>query len=954
MIFTRLLAFTLALPLLAGAQPMDRIVFNDQDLFLSGANIAWVNFARDVGPGTTNFNRFEGMFSELNQSGGNAMRFWVHITGVNSPVWNGSEVTGPGSGTINDLRVILDRAWDEGIGLILCLWSFDMLRISNGTGITDRAHDLLTDAALTQTYIDNALTPMVQALAGHPALIAWEIFNEPEGMSVEHGWNFNRHVRMADIQRFINQLTGAIHRADPNALVTNGSWAFIASSDVTPSGKTTRRAADLHPDELHHIRQSLSAKYAHPFTEAETRQFYDALHSRVNFNYYRDDRLIAAGGDPEGTLDFYGVHYYEWAGTALSPFHHDFDTWGLTKPLVIGEFYLGGSGGDGDPDNTYGIPYPELYPTLIETGYAGALAWQWYNYPNSAEGVISWPRILESTEIMQDRYPEAVIVDRGLQIVQFEAEPPGVEIGASSELRWFVSSATAVTLNGEPVDPVGTRTVMPTETTTYQLVAIDAAAQDTLTEELTVVVLAPNEVNRARMGEAIASSIERCCGDPLTPDLAFDGNPNTRWSSAWEESESDSDPDDEWLIVDLQSAYDIERMVLHWEAAYGSAYTLDASLDGYSWVTLYEEQAGDGGLDEVLLDTPFSARYVRMQGRARGTQYGYSLWEFEVYGLLSALQPPVVTLTEPFDGALVLVGEAITLEAEATDSDGEVVQVAYFVNDELLDTVTQSPFTVTWSQQPAGTYTISAQATDNDGLVVNAQPLTLFIVESGEYTRLEAESATSEGEATTRINNAASGRRFVDVNTGGRLTFEAEAAERGQHLLVVRYLLLGTAPTAHYTLSVNGGAAERIFFGGQASRWQRRGVLVDLQAGTNTLVLEQSSGHLGIDFIELGQEVRNVANESGLEIPDVFRLSQNYPNPFNPVTRITYDLPTPEHLQLDVFDMTGRHVATLVEGRQTEGTHTVLFDARNLASGVYLYRIQAGAFSGSRRMLLLK
>ena len=222
---------------------------------------------------------------------------------------------------------------------------------------------------------------------------------------------------------------GAIHRADPGALVTNGSWAFIASSDAG-LGKTAPQATDLRPDELQHIRQSLSAKYGHSFTEAETRQFYDAFHSQANFNYYTDERLIAAGGDPDGTLDFYSVHYYEWAGTSLSPFHHDYEVWQLTKPLVIGEFYLGGSsdsGGDGDPDNTYGIPYLDLYPTLYDRGYAGAHAWQWYNYPHSAEGVISWPRILESTELMLDLHPEAIAIDRGLQIVQFEAEPPGIE-----------------------------------------------------------------------------------------------------------------------------------------------------------------------------------------------------------------------------------------------------------------------------------------------------------------------------------------------------------------------------------------------------------------------------------------------------------------------------------------------------------------------------------------------
>ncbi|MBR7831973.1 discoidin domain-containing protein [Actinospica durhamensis] len=121
-------------------------------------------------------------------------------------------------------------------------------------------------------------------------------------------------------------------------------------------------------------------------------------------------------------------------------------------------------------------------------------------------------------------------------------------------------------------------------------------------------------------------------GDPTTASSlesaafpasnATDGNTGTRWSSAF------SDP--QWLEVDLGATHTISQVVLDWEAAYATAFQIQTSNDGSTWTTIYSTTAGTGG--NQTLSVSGSGRYVRMYGTARATQYGYSLWEFQVYG----------------------------------------------------------------------------------------------------------------------------------------------------------------------------------------------------------------------------------------------------------------------------------------------------------------------------------
>lgn len=103
---------------------------------------------------------------------------------------------------------------------------------------------------------------------------------------------------------------------------------------------------------------------------------------------------------------------------------------------------------------------------------------------------------------------------------------------------------------------------------------------------------------------------------------ATDGDTGTRWSSAF------SDP--QWLQVDLGASHSVTRVVLNWQNAYGKAYQIQTSDDGTTWTTIYSTATGPGGLEDLAVSG--TGRFVRVNGTQRATVYGYSLWEFQVFG----------------------------------------------------------------------------------------------------------------------------------------------------------------------------------------------------------------------------------------------------------------------------------------------------------------------------------
>jgi hypothetical protein len=869
------------MPVLLLAQP-DRVNHNGRRLFVSGGNIAWINFGGDVGPGTTDLAGFGAMFREVRDNGGNSMRFWLHPTG-NNLAWNGNVVSGLGSGFITDLTAILDSARTYDVSVMICLWSFDMLRQSNGTTSTTRNQLVLTDSVSLQRYIDNALIPMVTALKDHPAILAWEVFNEPEGMSNEFGWDGINKVPMSAIQRVVNRVAGAIHRVDAKLRVTNGAWSFKSTQDAVKQ----EQAKDM--------------------------------------NYYRNDRLIAAGGDPDGKLDFYTVHYYDWAGTNLSPFHHHYDRWQLDKPLVVAEFYIKGA--------VYSVSADSLYKVLRRNGYAGAMAWQWVDLvQNRDNNTATWPNALKNMRFMRDNYLSDVsLTYNGMRLEKFTTSRREVEAGQNFQLDWTVRGAVSVLLNGAPVPPVQSRTVSLQETTVLNLVAISATGQrDSIFYEIKV--LGANDVNRAL--QAVSTAYTGIAS------AAFDGNTETEWTG---------DGNGGFLAVELKESYAISSIKVVSGNQVAPVYQIEGSFDGVNWKKLAEQTNGVGGEDVFAFETPVQANRVRLVFPAGPVP---SVAEMRVFGTLAAIQPPAPRLTAPVTDITVDNGITVSLTAAVTRGTEAIRRVIFYAGSDSLGQDTTIPYAFSWKTSKPGTFAVSAVAV-TDGHRIQTTARTVVVNPSVQVRRFEAEASVRTGTLAMVTEATASGGSYIRMENDGTLTWNAiPIATAGEYVLRIGYRLPFDAKTQY--ININGNRVAEVVFDGAVNAWLTKDVPVPLISGQNVIQIEKFWGYMHVDFIEIrgdGQEV--VANERGL-MANGFELGSNYPNPFNPSTVIPFSLEQASAVKLDVLDINGRVVMEVANGRYAAGSYALPVSFSGLSSGVYMYRLTVGNQVRIRKLTLLR
>ena len=212
------------------------------------------------------------------------------------------------------------------------------------------------------------------------------------------------------------------------------------------------------------------------------------------------------------------------------------------------------------------------------------------------------------------------------------------------------------------------------------------------------------------------------------------------------------------------------------------------------------------------------------------------------------------------------------------------------------------------------------------------------------------------------VEDVPSGFQSVEVpaDGSGEISFDLSDIADGDYLARIFY----KAPSGDATgsVSIGGTMADEISFTGSESTTSTSSGLFTVVDGevsngtqaASTMTLA-ASGHVQIDYLQLAKRAVSIGDSESLERPNGFVLEQNYPNPFNPTTNINFSLGKSADVQLTVYNVLGQKVATLINNNfMNAGAHTVQFDARNLASGVYFYRLEAGNFTANKQMMLIK
>ena len=362
--------------------------------------------------------------------------------------------------------------------------------------------------------------------------------------------------------------------------------------------------------------------------------------------------------------------------------------------------------------------------------------------------------------------------------------------------------------------------------------------------------------------------------------------------------------------------------ILRWTSSEGSMVTLNGA---------------PVSVNDTLVVAPDSSQYfvVTAQGEVQDSDSVFV--EVLPSGVIKSFVAIPPQIAEGSGGSSTLFWE--------TTRDSEVTLDGASVGE--MDSSVVTPDSTT-------SYTLAAKGAVTDSSVIQVQ-----VVPESELNRayLSATDASSsaedapsnlavDGNISTSWVAGAGGQQWLTVNLNQRMYLNRIVLKWGERY-ATSYQIQAWNPGIRRTIhsATNGDGGEDEITG------------LDRLAKSVRVLCTESSDGTGYEIQEFeiyATLTPTSVADDGISVPTEFSLSQNYPNPFNPATTIRYALPEKVEVKLEVFNVAGKLVKTLVNEQQAPGFYEISFQSKSLATGLYFYRIQAGDFVAKKRMLLIK
>jgi hypothetical protein len=476
-----------------------------------------------------------------------------------------------------------------------------------------------------------------------------------------------------------------------------------------------------------------------------------------------------------------------------------------------------------------------------------------------------------------------------------------------------------------------------------------------------------------------------------TPEKTIDGlgynggDPDSRWASQ---------PMPQWIRFDLGSVKNIAQTKLqfyNWNGGRTYVYSIDVSSDNTNWTTVVSQSTSLTQEWTTNQFGPIQGRYVRVTLHSNSQNYWAGLWEAEIWGYDDGGGqdpiPPTVSITSPSNGSTV--SGTINVNANASDNIGVVGVQFKLDGSNLGNEDLTAPYSISWNttQVTNGSYILSAVARDAAGntssasvtvnvsnttggsgdLIVYDDALQSPWINTSWSTIAMFNSTEKKYEGTYSIKvaqNKWGGLRFhsgswgnpVNVNTSlySDFGFAVYGGTTGLTLEVYFQNDQGQSFPAVGNIQVPANQWKVITI--PISQLNPNNRIVHSVAIQNYSNSKRTYFVDNISFIGTSDSMYHGKETAAVEevSPETFELSQNYPNPFNPATTIRFAIPQDGFVSLKVYDVLGNEIENLVSENKIAGTYEVQFNAVNLPSGFYVYRLIAGSFTETRKMILLK